>query len=124
MQKKHIVATWPKTRPLDSYLEELERAAKLELSINFRVANRPRWDKVTIGASMYMVYDGFVRGYNLIEDALYCPANTVSRVENDAWAGFWPEGNYIRRNPIWFPVEPTPMKGFQGWRWYDESARS
>lgn len=123
--KLDIVATWPKIRTLESYLEELERAEDLGLFINFRVANLPKWGPTPTHPIVrqipfcYMVHDGYVRGYNVIKDAVYHQANTVSRVENDSWAGCWPPGNYIVRYPHWNPITPTPMKGFQGWRWYD-----
>lgn len=121
LDKVDIVATWPKTRSLESYVRELEEAAALGFLINFRVANLPSWSDEILNECYprcYMVHDGYVRGYNYIKEARYHPENTVSRVKNDAWAGFWPAGKYIVRYPEWHEIEPIPMKGFQGWCWY------
>lgn len=117
-----IVATWPKTRSLESYLEELEKASALGLDINFRVPSWPRWTFESLRvrpAYCYMVHDGAIRGYNIIKYATFYEDREVARVENDSFAGFWPKGKYIVRNPKWHPVEPIAMKGFQGWRWFN-----
>lgn len=123
--KRDIVVTWPKTRSLQSYLDELERAEELGLRINYRVARLPRWSEETLNldslaARCYVVHDGAIRGWNDIITAEWYEDNEVSRVENDAWAGFWPAGWYVVRDPHWYPIDPiVSMKGFQGWRWYD-----
>lgn len=122
MKPVDIVVTWPKTRTLDSYLTELKNAARSRQLINYRVARRPSWDFGALrdrNARCYMVHDGAIRGYNYIQYVTWRGPNEVSRVANDAWAGFWPEGWYIVRSPIWCEEkEPILMKGFQGWRWY------
>jgi hypothetical protein len=66
-----------------------------------------------------MVHDGYVRGYNEIVATRYSHGNDISYVKDDAFAGFWPAGYYIVRNPKWYPTLPAKMKGFQGWRWYE-----
>ena len=113
-----IVVTWPKSRTLDSYLEELERAVDLGLEINFRVSSFPK-QKVD---RCFVVHDGAVRGWNRILRLEWIADKKVSRVRNDSWAGFWPAGYYIVRDPEWHSIEPVPMKGFQGWRYYGDSA--
>lgn len=113
-----IVATWPKTKLLKSYLEALEEAVKDNQLINFRVSRIPAWKYGALwdrDARCYMVHDGFVRGYNRIKFATFRNASEVKDVDT---GDFWPEGYYIVREPLWYPVEPVPMKGFQGWRWY------
>lgn len=118
---RDIVVTWPKTRPLASYLAELERATDEGLEINFRVPHTPRWEFGALRerrARCYMVHDGYVRGYNEIRFVTYRGPNEVARVESDSFAGFWPEGWYIVRDPQWRPIDPIEMRGFQGWRWF------
>lgn len=110
-----VVVTWPKSRTLGSYLAELTRAQELDLVINFRIAKAPREKP----ERCYIVYDGFVRGYNEVIDVVERGPNEVSRISNDAWAGFWPAGLYLVRNPQWYPISRRPMRGFQGWRYYD-----
>lgn len=136
--KIDIVATWPKTRSLQSYLEALAAAEAFGDVVNYRVARPPRWDYNAVvyhpgtrwfqgTPRCYMVYDGFVRGYGWILSVEERGEHEVSRVsyrdddpEQPGWAGFWPAGWYVVRDPHWYPVEPVPMKGFQGWRWYGE----
>lgn len=110
----HIVITWPKSRPLQSYLEQLEVASKLGENISFRVSSLPKWR--AFGTRCYVVYDGYIRGYNYLIDAYYANGNTI---KDPITGKFWPEGNYLVRNPIWHKIDLVPMKGFQGFRYYD-----
>jgi hypothetical protein len=110
-----IVVTWPKSRPLDSYVRELNVAERNGLVINFRVASFP---KVPYGARCYHVHDGAVRGW---VTTLGFQEYDDLTVTDPVTGGYWPAGKYIVRHPTWYPLpEPQPMKGFQGWRYYDE----
>jgi hypothetical protein len=115
---RDIVATWPKSRPLSSYLDELLRAYRLGLQINYRVARLPHlpfaaWEERP--GRCYMVHDGAVRGYNEIDRFTH-----RSDVRDPITNLFMPPGFYIVRDPRWHPIDPIPMAGFQGWRWFDE----
>lgn len=119
--KRDIVVTWPKTKPLEVYLGTLRRAAREGLVINYRVRHLPMWDDAindhgvtgwAYGAEhprCYQVHDGKVRGWT---EVVYTCERAAGEVDG------WPAGLYIVRNPEWHPVEPTPMAGFRGWRWY------
>lgn len=123
--KRDIVATWPKSRPLRSYLDELLLAERDGLEINFRIANPPHWEFGVLRdrpARCYMVHDGLIRGYNEILYATYRGPGEVARVANDSFAGFWPAGHYIVRDPRWYGCPRRAMRGFQGWRWLDTEA--
>lgn len=116
---KDLVATWPKSRTLESYLTELDRAQGLGECINFRVSKLPSkvgfLDWIGRPHRCYMVYDGWVRGYNNIIGLDRLGDNTVfDPISGDAL----PSGNYIMRAPLWHPVEKKKMHGFQGWRYY------
>lgn len=112
---KDLVVTWPKSKPLETYLEELQRAARDRLEINFRVPSRP----ATV-ARCYMVHSGAVRGYNMVRQVVWRGEGEVVRVESDAVRGFWPAGWYVVREPLWHPLTPTiPMRGFQGYRYME-----
>lgn len=120
--QRDICVTWPKSRPLDSYLAELARAEREGLEINYRVGRLPAWpgamwDHGTLGfvygqqgvPRCYMVHSGFVRGWCSILYGCHREAGEV--------AG-WPAGLYIVRSPVWHALaDPIPMRGFQGWRW-------
>lgn len=108
-----IVVTWPKSRPLASYVAELKKAEEAGLTINFRVANYPA---VPFGARCYHVHDGYVRGW---VTTLGFEHREYGEVTDPVTGASWPSGKYIVRKPDWHPVDPTPMKGFQGWRYFD-----
>lgn len=110
-----LILTWPKHRPLDSYLRELKLAAERNEVINFRVSGCP---VVGAGDRCYMVHDGAMRGWSPILEVAHRGPRQVRRVASDDRSGFWPEGWYVVRKPVWTPLdEPVPMRGFQGFRY-------
>jgi hypothetical protein len=112
-----VIVTWPQSRPLDSYLAELKRAARDGLVINYRVSRLP----ATKPRRCYMVHSGMVRGWCDVLSVERRGEGDVRRAENDS--GFWPGGYYIVRSPVWHALKnPLPMRGFQSWRWYDGSS--
>lgn len=123
VRPRDIVLTWPKSRPLESYVSELARAERERMVINYRVASFPTWNDqeawwdhgaLCFGGygsdspRCYMVHDGAVRGWCEI---VYCCAREDGEVDG------WPAGKYIVRDPTWHPIEPFPMEGFRGYRW-------
>lgn len=132
--RRSIVVTWPKSKPLGEfgptgvgYLPELWRANDVGDVINFRVARLPRWlDSIedhgwtgwpygVRGPRCYMVHDGAVRGWVQV-------IGTCHRAEGEVHG--WPAGFYIVRDAMWQPIDPIPMRGFQGWRWFDQEVTS
>lgn len=116
-----IVVTWPKTRVFESYLKALREARMSGQLINYRVAHRPVWKFGALAdrsARCYRVHTGLVRGWVTIVYAMRRDEGEVQRVGTDE---FWPAGDYIVCNSAWHPIDPIPMKGFQGWRWFDEN---
>lgn len=115
-----LLITWPKKRPLASYLDALTKAAAEGKVINFRVAKLPKigfLDWSGRPKRCYVVYDGFVRGYNEILDLTGREHGEVDGFYGEEWGA----GNYIVRDPLWHPVEPVPHKGFQSWHYYRHS---
>lgn len=110
-----IIVTWPKVKPLDDYVAELQSAAENRLEINFRVPHPP----LKRPHRCYIVHSNYVRGWNVVIDVVWRGEGEVARVGSDAFAGFWPAGYYIVRDPEWHPVKPIEMRGFQGWRYFD-----
>lgn len=112
---RDLILTWPKSRPLASYLRELQGAKERSEVINFRVSGRPN---VSAGSRCYMVHDGAVRGWSAIIAVAHRGPREVRRVASDDRSGFWPEGWYVVRDPTWFPLrDPVAMQGFQGFRY-------
>lgn len=108
---RDIVITWPKTRAFESYLSGLALAATKGEVINFRVPTLPK----EFPSRCYVVYDGNVRGYSAVLDLCERGENEVMGQNGE----YWPAGKYIVRSPILEPIEWIPMKGFQGWRYFD-----
>lgn len=108
---RDIVCTWPKTRTLQSYLDELRKAENSGLTIGFRVAQRP--PRHLISHRCYMVHDGAVRGWCLIFDIKWSDS-FIDPVERRNMRAGW----FIVRSPHWHEIEPVPMVGFRGWRYF------
>lgn len=104
-----IAITWPKTKPLQTYLDELAGARRRGDVINYHVAGRPRLQGVT---RVYVVYENFIRGWSTLHGVVRRSTNEV----RDADGGTWPAGWYIVREPDWNPIEPVPMLSFRGHR--------
>lgn len=116
LRRTDLLLTWPKSSPLRSYLSELRRALERGDVINYRVAAEPL---VADCQRVYMVYDGKIRGWSPFIDITWRGAGVV----RDRGGGYWPEGWYIVRSPEWVdldPAEQTPMRGFQGFRYFNE----
>lgn len=106
-----LILTWPKSRSLDSYVSELANAERDGMVINFRVPTRPR---VRARDRCFMVHDGAIRGYN---DIVGVCERGAREVVDPITGGYWPTGIYVVRHPRWFPIDPRPMRGFQGYRY-------
>lgn len=107
----NIIITWPKTRPLRSYVEECAEAERRGLHINFRVPTKP---EVTMGDRCYVVYSGFIHGYHKIVAALERD-DVIDPISGETMRA----GIYIVRNALYFPNmgKQHGMRGFQGWRY-------
>lgn len=117
MRHGDLIVTWPKSRPLSSYLRELERAQRSGQVINYRVRHQPRISPSAWrgrGPRCYMVHDGAIRGYNKIRCLTF---REDHEVVDPITGNFWPRGWYIVRDPGWHEVEPVPMRGFRGFRY-------
>lgn len=109
-----LIITWPKTRSLDSYLDECARAAREGLLINYRVGYPPTRGDLADDARVYVVHDGAIRGWQLFEGVYFRTDGEAQGVAGE----FWPEGWYIVRHPEWIPIEPVVAMGFRGWRFH------
>lgn len=107
-----IAITWPRTRELQSYLDELRAAVARGDEINYRVAREPKHTP----ERCYVVHSGRLRGYNRV-------LRVVRRGEGEVrhmGGGYWPAGWYIVRSPVWVPLNPEiPMPSFRGFRYIE-----
>lgn len=115
---RDIVLTWPKSTDLKTYLSVLGRAHEQGLVINYRVASPPIIEEGEV-ERVYMVHDGKIRGWNPFEAVEYRGAGEVQQARG---GGYWPEGWYIVRKPLWHPLPDDKlitMLGFQGFRYIE-----
>jgi len=112
----NIVITWPKTRALGSYLAELAKAEERGHVAYYRLSSRP---DVKEGDRCYHVHDGKVRGYLSVLGMTEFPLDGHAPIDNVTGKHFQP-GIYVERHPHWFAINPVPMRGFQGFRYYRE----
>lgn len=117
-----LLVTWPKSRPLASYLVELELAKRDGLQINFRVPSQPR--EFLVNRRCYRVHDGKVRGWVKILGVSKRGPNEVARVKSDAFAGFWPPGWYVVCDPAWHELPKAQQQSFPGFRGFHYIDRS
>lgn len=114
--RRDIVATWPQTRELESYLAELKRAEKQNLVINYRVGRLPK----TQPERCYMVHSGSICGWCEVVDMCW---RGQGQVQDPVTKAFMFPGYYIVRSPKWHALKtPVEMSGFQGWRWIDRKS--
>jgi hypothetical protein len=103
-----IVITIPKSISWPEYQKELDAVADGSQKMRFKVNNWPKEAKV--GDKCYVAYQGAIRGWMPIvgfwEGSFKC--TTTGRT----WSG-----KFIERSGEFNSVDPTPMKGFQGWRY-------
>jgi hypothetical protein len=105
---RDIIITVPKSIKWDEYQKELD-AAEQGAILNFKVANFPNVDK---GSKCYICYNGNVIGYHVVsgksEKQFTC--STTGKVWN---------GKFIERTGKLHRIAPIPMKGFQGFRYFN-----
>jgi hypothetical protein len=109
----NIVVTWPKDRPLSSYLLELARAEAAGEDAFYRVRSRP---DVHPEDKCYHVHDGWIRGYLVVQDVV--EMGDDAPIDQVTGRKFEP-GIYVQRHPRWYAVTQRPMAGFRGYRYYD-----
>lgn len=112
-QNRDIIITIPKNTKWEEYKKELAKARQGQ-SLNFKVAQFPKTGK---GNKCYICYNGNVIGYHFI-----------SQLSNKAFTctttGRNFSGKFVERTGKFYKIEPIPMKGFQGYRYFDNITES
>lgn len=109
-ENNDIVITIPKSINWEDYSKELKAAENGEI-LNFKVNNFPKTKK---GNKCYIVHNGTVKGFmhisGLSEKEFKC--TTTGKI--------W-KGKFIERTGKFHEVEPIEMKGFQGFRYFNNT---
>lgn len=107
-ESNSIMVTLPSSVKWDEYRKELNKAEKGE-SLNFKVSNFPK--NIKEGDRCYIVHEGQIKGWmsisGLQEDDFECTTT------GKKW-----KGKFIQRSGKFNYIDPIPMKGFQGYRYF------
>lgn len=106
---KDIVITLPKTIKWSDYEKELDTVKDGKQVMNFKVGHFP---KISPGAKCYILHDGFVRGWMTV--VKLSEKNFTCSTTGKEW-----KGKFIERTGKFNKIEPIPMQGFQGFRYFN-----
>jgi hypothetical protein len=109
-ENRDIVITIPKKVKWAEYEKELAKAEQGEI-LNFKVNNIPKQTKK--GCKCFLLYDGEIKGYMNICDLGHKKFKCTTTGKE------W-EGNFVQRTGKFNKIKPISMKGFQGYRYFDE----
>ena len=113
---KNIVVTTPKSEMQNS-ADEAKECIKQHGGYYFRKLGKNRPVGIAGGSKIYYVEDGYVRGFGVI-------ASVVEKsYECEYTNRSWGEGWYaIIPACTWKWIRPIPMRGFQGFRYFNDSS--
>lgn len=108
-QKRNIIITIPSTTKWEDYQKELDLVKHGSYVMNFKVSQYPK--QTDVGQKCYICYKGNIIGYMFIigfeEKTFEC--HTTGKPYT---------GKFIQRSGEFYKIEPIPMKGFQGFRYF------
>ena len=103
-----IIVTLPKSIKWEDYEKELDAVKDYEQVMSFKISNFP---KTKAGNKCYLLYDGAIRGWmeivGLSQNSFECTTT----------GSMW-NGKFIERSGPFHKIDPIPMKGFQGFRYF------
>ncbi len=109
-----IIITLPQTIRWEDYQRELDAVVNFDNELLFKVPFLPT--KNVLNSKCYLIHFGTIKGYMMITN-LYKDHNFICQTTGKQW-----KGNFIVRSGPFHPLEKEiKMKGFQGWRYLDES---
>lgn len=109
IEKRDIVVTLPKSVSWGDYSKELDKVKDGKEVMNFKVRSFP---KTGVGKRCYIVHNGFVRGW--MEIVGMSKEDFICSTTGKRWSG-----KFIQRSGPFHEIEPIPMKGFQGFRYFE-----
>ena len=109
---KNIVVTTPKNKMAIAE-EEARNCIEAGGGFYFRTfRNTPR--HLGIGSRIFYVEDGFVRGFGVVSEV------KNGNMQCGTTGHDWGNGTHaVMQASSWKWIKPIPMKGFQGWRYFD-----
>jgi len=108
--KKDIIITLPAKVKWEDYEKELAAVREGSNVLNFKVPYFPK--ETDIGCKCYLVHKGHVRGW--MEIVGLEEHDFVCEVTGTKW-----KGKFIQRSGPFHEITPIPMKGFQGFKYFN-----
>lgn len=109
--KESIIVTLPSTVKWEDYEKELKVVHDYSHTLNFKVHNFPKGIKK--GDKCYIVHQGIIKGW--MEIVGFSEKDFLCTTTNKNW-----KGKFIERSgPFHYLTEKLPMKGFQGFRYFN-----
>lgn len=109
------VLTLPKQVEWSDYERELKAVADRSQVLNYRMAYR---GSKKPGDRCFVVHQDVVKGWMEVVDVV-THEDGFRCTTTGEW---WRPGHYLQRSGPFHPVDPVPMKGFQGVRRYRSGA--
>ena len=114
---KNIIVTTPKSE-MENAAQEAQECLVAGSGFYFRkIGKKPK--DIKIGKSkIYYVEDGYVRGFGLIGGLV------TGQQKCEVTGRTWGDENscfVVMASCTWKWIKPIPMKGFQGFRYFDDS---
>jgi hypothetical protein len=107
---RDIVVTLPKDVHWGDYKKELDAVKDGNGILRFKVWNLPGQD--VLGGRCYLVWRGYVRGWMKVVGL------GMGEFRCETTGKVW-QGRFIERSgPFWELVKQIPMRGFQGFRYW------
>lgn len=111
---RNIIVTTPKTE-IENAKKEAEHCLSNGGGYYFRKVHKIPKDIVIGESKVYYVEDGFIRGFALV---IGCDEKSEKcEVTNKEYNG----GIIYMTASSWKWIKPIKMKGFQGWRYFDDN---
>ena len=112
-----ILVTTPKSRMKEA-AQEAKDCTEHEMGGSYfrRFATKPA--KLEPDMRIFYTEDGFIRGFAIVSEVM----ENSSGLKCDTTGLRWPPGFYaIMSACSWTWIKPIPYKGFQGFRYFDDS---
>ena len=105
-----IIITLPSNVEWEDYEKELKEVEDGKNILNFKVNNFPKLSKV--GDKCYLNYKGNIIGWMYITGL--SEKDFICNITGKEW-----KGKFIERSGKFNKINPIPMKGFQGFRYFN-----
>lgn len=108
------ISTLPKQIRWDAYEQELKAVLDGSQEMMYRVRCCPK--NIQEGDRWFVLWNGYVRGWMSVTGVVQ-----IGQFQCTTTGKVWPPGWYIKRSGQFHHIEPIPMKGFQGYRKFNQT---